>query len=72
MREIRINRAKEQSYRLNDVWEADKAYIKQETINNERVWSIYNGQGEQMGYAADRQIAFALVCQNELTPLSVH
>ncbi len=72
MREIRIPRVEEAPYQMADVWETDKAYIKQETINNERVWSIYNGQGEQMGYAADRQIAFAMVSQNELTPLSVH
>ncbi len=67
-----IPRAPQASCQPIDVWETDKAYIKQETINNERVWSIYNGQGEQMGYAADRRIAFALVTQNELTPLSVH
>ncbi len=53
-------------------FEADKAYIKQEFLNNETVWSIYNYQGEKMGYAASREIAFAVVNQNELIGLSVH
>ena len=50
----------------------DKAYIKQEMHNNALVWSIYNGQGEKMGYAASREVAFAVVNQNELIGLSVH
>ncbi len=72
MREIHIPRASKAHRQIAELWEMDKAYIKQEIINNERVWSIYNGHGEQMGYAADRQTAFALVTQNELTPMSVH
>ncbi len=53
-------------------FDEDKAYIKQEYLNNETVWSIYNYQGEKMGYAASREIAFAVVNQNELVGLSVH
>ncbi len=50
----------------------NKAYIKQEFLNNETVWSIYNYQGEKMGYATSREIAFAVVNQSELIGLSVH
>ena len=50
----------------------DKAYIKQEFLNNESVWSIYNGQGEKMGKASSREVAFAVANQNELIGLSVH
>ncbi len=53
-------------------FEMNQAYIKQESINNELVWSIYSCQGEKMGYAASREVAFAIVSQNELVGLSVH
>ena len=49
-----------------------KAYIKQEMLNDEPVWSIYNYQGEKMGYAASREIAFAVANQNEFVGFSVH
>ncbi|MBQ3034429.1 MAG: hypothetical protein IKL90_04950 [Alphaproteobacteria bacterium] len=50
----------------------DTAYIKQEPLNNDMVWSIYNEQGEKLGYAASREVAFAVVMQNEFIGLSVH
>ncbi len=50
----------------------DTAYIKQESLNNDLVWSIYNEQGEKLGYAASREVAFAVVMQNEFIGLSVH
>ena len=50
----------------------DTAYIKQESLNNDLVWSIYNEQGEKLGYAASREVAFAVVRQNEFIGLSVH
>ncbi len=50
----------------------DTAYIKQEALNNDLVWSIYNEQGEKLGYAASREVAFAIVSQNEFIGLSVH
>lgn len=50
----------------------DTAYIKQELLNNDLVWSIYNEQGEKLGYAASREVAFAVVMQNEFIGLSVH
>lgn len=53
-------------------FETNKAYIKQELINDSQVWSIYNYQGEKMGYAASRDVAFAIVNQNALIGLSVH
>lgn len=50
----------------------DTAYIKQELLNNDMVWSIYNEQGEKLGYASSREVAFAVVSQNECIGLSVH
>lgn len=73
-KDIRINLPNVQKDILSEIanFEMDKAYIKQESVNNELVWSIYNCQGEKMGYAASREIAFAIVNQNELIGLSVH
>lgn len=48
------------------------AYIKQELMNNAVVWSIYNFQGEKMGYAASREVAFAVANQNAYIGMSVH
>lgn len=50
----------------------DLAYIKKEELNNEPVWSIYNFQGEKMGYASSREMAFAVARQNEYVGNSVH
>lgn len=50
----------------------DMAYIKKEVLNNEPVWSIYNFQGEKMGYASSREMAFAVARQNEYVGNSVH
>ncbi len=51
---------------------SEKAYIKQEPLNNDMVWSIYNEHGEKLGYAASREVAFAIVSQNQFIGLSVH
>ena len=50
----------------------EPAYIKKENLNNNDVWSIYNVQGEKMGYAATREMAFAIAKQNSYTGTSVH
>ncbi len=50
----------------------ETAYIKQETLNDNAVWSIYNLHGEKMGYAATREMAFAVAKQNAYNGMSVH
>lgn len=50
----------------------DDVYIKQEMINNECVWSIYNFSGEQLAYTATKEAALLLVQQNDYHALSVH
>lgn len=53
--------------------EENLAYVKREMVGKEWVWSVYlASNGERIGYAVDQQTAFALVRQNELTPMSVH
>ncbi len=73
-KEIQLPEIDESPYFIQNPFnvEAGKAYIKQEILNDEPVWSIYNYQGEKMGYAASREIAFAVANQNELIGLSVH
>lgn len=72
-KEINIDINDEALSLLNMVpFTSEKAYIKQESLNNDMVWSIYNEQGEKMGYAASREVAFAIVSQNQFIGLSVH
>lgn len=53
--------------------EQDLAYVKRELLGQEWVWSVYlASNGERIGFAVDQETAFALVRQNELTPMSVH
>lgn len=52
--------------------EPDMAYIKKETLNDNPVWTVYNTDGEKMGYAATREIAFAVARQNAYIGVSVH
>ncbi len=55
-----------------DNGEDDTAYVKKEIMDHEAVWTIYSGRGEKMGYAANREVAMAMVRQSELTVHSVH
>lgn len=72
-KEFKIDINEETQSLLNMVrFTTDTAYIKQEVLNNDFVWSIYNEQGEKLGYAASREVAFAIVNQNEFIGLSVH
>ena len=49
-KEINIDINDEALSLLNMVtFTSEKAYIKQESLNNDMVWSIYNEQGEKMG-----------------------
>ena len=48
------------------------AYIKQTTLNGARVYAVHAANGQQLATAPARDLAAALVVQNELTPLDVH
>ena len=50
----------------------DIAYIKQDMIDNSMMWSIYGAEGTRIGYAKNRDVALAIVSQNDLTAMSVH
>lgn len=48
------------------------AYIRQDMCDNELLWSIYDSNGDKIGYANSREMAVAVAYQNDLTPHNVH
>ena len=50
----------------------DIAYVKAVVVDGAAGYAIHAADGTQMALTADRDIAFAVVRQNELEPVSVH
>lgn len=50
----------------------DVAYVKPVVVDGTAGYAIHAADGTQMALIADRDIAFAVVRQNELEPVSVH
>jgi hypothetical protein len=50
----------------------DIAYVKRVTVDGNLRYAIHAADGTQMALIPDRDIAFAVVRQNELEPVSVH
>ena len=50
----------------------DIAYVKPVVVDGTAGFAIHAADGTQMALTADRDIAFAVVRQNELEPVSVH
>ena len=48
------------------------AYVKQVEVDGNTGFAIHAADGTQMALIGDRDIAFAVVRQNELEPVSVH
>ncbi len=48
------------------------AYVKQVEVDGNPGFAIHAADGTQMALLGDRDIAFAVVRQNELEPVSVH
>ncbi len=48
------------------------AYVKQVEMSEQPVYAIHGADGTALTAASSREIAFALVRQNDLEPLSVH
>ena len=48
------------------------AYVKQVEVDGNPGFAIHAADGTQMALIGDRDIAFAVVRQNELEPVSVH
>lgn len=50
----------------------DVAYIKPVIIDGEDAFAIYSADGQELGYADGRDLAFATVRHNDMEPVSVH
>jgi len=50
----------------------DIAYVKPVVIDGNAGYAIHAADGTQMALITDRDVAFAVVRQNELEPVSVH
>jgi hypothetical protein len=50
----------------------DIAYVKRVVVDGNTGFAIHAADGTQMALIGDRDIAFAVVRQNELEPVSVH
>lgn len=50
----------------------DRVYIKKENHNNEFVWAIYSPEGERMAQTFSKEMALAIVRQNDLRAECVH
>ena len=55
-----------------EVGEDERVYIKKEKHDNALVWSIYSPEGECMAQAFSREMAMAIIRQNDLTAAQVH
>ena len=54
-------------------WGVNKiAYIKQTDLNGTPVYAVHAANGEPLATAPARDLAAALVLQNELTPVDAH
>jgi len=50
----------------------DLAYVKQVMVDGAKMYTVHAADGTQMAEIADRDIAFAVVRQNDMEPVSVH
>lgn len=50
----------------------DLAYIRPVQTEEGLVWGVYAANGNQLGWAPERDLAFAAALQNELMAVSVH
>ncbi|HEX3861610.1 MAG TPA: DUF1150 family protein [Stellaceae bacterium] len=50
----------------------DVAYVKQVIVDGASSYTVHAADGTKMAEIADRDIAFAVVRQNDMEPVSVH
>jgi hypothetical protein len=48
------------------------AYIKPVNVDGEDAFAVHSADGQQLAVVAAREVAFTLVRQNDLDPVSVH
>ena len=55
-----------------DVMDENRVYVKKENENDAPVWAIYSPEGERVAQAFSREMALAIIRQNDLTAAQVH
>ena len=68
----KITVALDEPFCLENVGEESRVYIKKENQNNELVWAIYSPEGERVAQTFSREMAMAIIRQNDLTATQVH
>lgn len=48
------------------------AYVKPVTVDEQTAYAVHGADGSPLAMVATRDVAFALVRQNDLEPVSVH
>ena len=69
----KIERVRQMSAReLTLLGMQDIAYVKRAVVNDVPGYSVHAADGTQIAAFVDRDVAFAMVRQHDLEPLSVH
>ena len=55
-----------------DIKDENRVYVKKENQDNAPVWAIYSPEGERMAQTFSREMALAIIRQNDLTAAQVH
>lgn len=46
--------------------------VRAEAGDREHIYAVHNAEGEQLALVAERELAFILARQNDLSPVTVH
>ena len=57
---------------VSDAASPREAYVRPITVSGRCLWAVFSAQGEHLGLAESRDLAFAAAVQNEMLPQSVH
>lgn len=68
----KITVASDNPFCCEQVADDDRVYLKQECKNNEPIWAIYSPEGQCVAQACSREMALAIIRQNDLVATQVH
>lgn len=46
--------------------------VRKEAGDRDKLFAVHNAEGEQLALVADRQLAFVLARQHDMSPVTVH
>ena len=68
----KITVAIDEPFCVENVAEETRVYIKKENQDDELIWAIYSPEGERMAQTFSKEMAMAIIRQNDLTAAQVH